>query len=502
MASTFARAFAAGHRLWNAAGLAVAAQLLRCQLHLFVSPALSTEYSATQACHGQNASLNRIARAELEVVGRHVQCAKGRFYFDAVGTGGRDVVKALSEVRHVRSVRRIAISVEVRRPGDRPAFSARQLAEAMDSLGHWEDVERDLRALNASRVRSCCVVSRQFHQLARLVTADVAHELHRELALCLQRRFGWRPCGRGRSADLALHLHVEGCTLRVEVPLLQQRKAKLGGGFPHQGMHHVEAWAIARSLDVQPGETVLDPMCGKGTILAEAAVWWPRANYVGCDADALQLEQCRRNFAWLEQSVVLHQANTTQPSGTPLPGASVDKVVVAPPWDRQFGISGSLVAFYQQMLQEIFRVVRPGGRVVVFASRRVLPKLLEALNCCHGPQGAVKAGASWRITAKRSFALTRATTGVILVLRFTRECTPKTSRFLSWEGRGAPEGGRELYEHWRQLRAQGFPRLEAALGSGSGAKEVSGPGKTAPALRLFVALLFCAGIVLGLRSRV
>ena len=39
-----------------------------------------------------------------------------------------------------------------------------------------------------------------------------------------------------------------------------------------EGMHHVEAWAIARSLDVQPGETVLDPMCGKGTILAEAGL--------------------------------------------------------------------------------------------------------------------------------------------------------------------------------------------------------------------------------------
>ncbi|CAE7403029.1 Thumpd2 [Symbiodinium necroappetens] len=443
-----------------------------------------------------------MARAELEAVGRHVHCARGRFYFDAVGTDGRHVVQALSEVRHVRSIRRIAVSVEVRppdrsNPADLPTFSAGQLAEAMDSFGHWDDVEGDLRALNIS-VRSCCVVSRQFQQLARLLTADVAHELHRELALCLQRRFGWHPCGRGRSADLTLHLHVEGSTLRVEVPLLQQQKAKLGGGFPHQGMHHVEAWAIARSLDVQPGETVLDPMCGKGTILAEAAVWWPRAIYVGCDADALQLEHCRRNFEWLEQSVVLHQANTTQPGGTPLLDASVDKVVVAPPWDRQFGISGSLVAFYQQMLQEIFRVVRPGGRVVVFASRRVLPKLLEALDRSYASQGAVKAGASWRITAQRSFALTRATTGVILVLRFTPECS-EASRFLSWEGRGAPEGGRELYEHWRQLRAQGFPRLEVAL---PGLAKVDSSAKTAPALRLLVALIFCAGVVLGLRSRV
>ena len=32
-----------------------------------------------------------------------------------------------------------------------------------------------------------------------------------------------------------------------------------------------------------PGDVVLDPMCGKGTLLAEAAIWWPEGRYIGCE---------------------------------------------------------------------------------------------------------------------------------------------------------------------------------------------------------------------------
>ena len=32
------------------------------------------------------------------------------------------------------------------------------------------------------------------------------------------------------------------------------------------------------------GDVVLDPMCGKGTLLAEASIWWPEGRYIGCAA--------------------------------------------------------------------------------------------------------------------------------------------------------------------------------------------------------------------------
>ena len=247
-----------------AAGLFVAVQILGgCWQPLFLTPVSLAEYCAIHACHGQNASLNSLARAELEEVGRNIRSAKGRFYFDAEG----DQVQALSAVRHVRSIRRIVLCVEAADPLPEGETSAEQVAQCMDGLADWDSAVRDLSALQI-RVQSCCVVSRQFKKLDGLVGSDLAHNLHRELGLCFQRRFGWSPQGRGRcpatfcsllflhrlpmfrckrkkqslrmlvaaggSSDLTLHLHVEGQLLLLEVPLLQQQKARLGGYFPHQ----------------------------------------------------------------------------------------------------------------------------------------------------------------------------------------------------------------------------------------------------------------------------
>ena len=229
--------------------------------------------------------------------------------------------------------------------------------------------------------------------------------------------------------------------------MLQQDSHIIGGALPHQGMHHVEAWAAARSLDIQDDDVVLDPMCGRGTLLAEAAVWWPRAKYIGCDLNGTQLELCRENFKAMSHQVTLHQVDAAALGGIPLTPGSVSKALVAPPWNRQFPVPGKLEDFYARMFMELSRLIRADGRIVVFASERILPRVREA---------AVRS--SWGITAERRFRLTRATTGVILVLEAGG---PDVSYALPWEG-AAPKDGRELYEHWRKLRAQGFPQLQLA----------------------------------------
>ena len=192
---------------------------------------------------------------------------------------------------------------------------------------------------------------------------------------------------------------------------------------------------------------------------------------------------------------MLHQANTTESCGIPLRDDSVDKVVVAPPWNRQFGIHGNIVDFYRRMLQEIFRVVRPSGRVVLFVSRSILPKLKTALQ--HSDK-------AWQLSAERSFALTRATTGVILVLQRKRQdpqATALPAKFLSWEGQ-APESGRDLYEYWRSLRAKGLPRLEAvSISQDSTERAQSQSGKGKATLRAVLICLLGLGFVLVLRSR-
>lgn len=63
------------------------------------------------------------------------------------------------------------------------------------------------------------------------------------------------------AAGITLHVLVfKGCLL-LEVALLKQERTVIGGGWPHTGLGHVEAWAMAKTLELSPKDVVLDPMC-------------------------------------------------------------------------------------------------------------------------------------------------------------------------------------------------------------------------------------------------
>lgn len=50
---------------------------------------------------------------------------------------------------------------------------------------------------------------------------------------------------------------------------------------------------------------MLDPFCGGGTVLMEASLMLPNAQFVGSDIDAKQVEGSKRNFAWLADQHLL-----------------------------------------------------------------------------------------------------------------------------------------------------------------------------------------------------
>jgi len=45
----------------------------------------------------------------------------------------------------------------------------------------------------------------------------------------------------------------------------------------------------AQTLDIKPGNVVLDPMCGSGALLLEALLFWPHARYIGLDIHPAQV---------------------------------------------------------------------------------------------------------------------------------------------------------------------------------------------------------------------
>jgi 23S rRNA G2445 N2-methylase RlmL len=109
------------------------------------------------------------------------------------------------------------------------------------------------------------------------------------------------------------------------------------------------------------GEVLLDPCCGTGTVLAEAAAqgWDP----VGGDLDPAAIEATRQN---LGRTARHFRADVRR---LPLAGASVAAVASNLPFGRRYELQGDPERWFAATLGELARVTRPDGSIVLLVPR-------------------------------------------------------------------------------------------------------------------------------------
>lgn len=113
-------------------------------------------------------------------------------------------------------------------------------------------------------------------------------------------------------------------------------------------LHSPVAAAMIRLAGVRPGDLVVDPCCGAGTVLVESPARGVGSDIAGVAAARVNASH-RPDIAWL----------TADARRLPYPDSSVDHIVTNPPWDRQVAARGTV----QEFLREWRRVLRPGGRL-------------------------------------------------------------------------------------------------------------------------------------------
>jgi 23S rRNA (guanine2445-N2)-methyltransferase len=226
--------------------------------------------------------------------------------------------------------------------------------------------------------------------------------------------FGKRPSVAARDPDLRVHafLDAKECTLYLDTtgePLFKRGRRDHVGEAP---LKKNLAAGILRLAGWHPGVPLLDPMCGAGTFLSEAAeMWLERApgrsrdfafrNLVrfnaatwertrseaakrekpleplpihGSDLYGRSLDNARMNLrdAQLEEAVSLKQVNLLELS----PPAPTGMIVTNPPYGVRLGEKEQLAAFYPK-LGDALKQRFPGWTAYILSGDPDLAKLIR-----------------------------------------------------------------------------------------------------------------------------
>ncbi|XP_033275104.1 THUMP domain-containing protein 2 isoform X6 [Orcinus orca] len=162
------------------------------------------------------------------------------------------------------------------------------------------------------------------------------------------------------TAQIFIHLSDIYCVVGIpvfRVPLASRAYIKTAG------LRSTIAWAMSSLAEIKAGAVVLDPMCGLGTILLEAAKEWPDVYYMGADVSDSQLLGACDNLkaAGLKDKIELLKASVIE---LPLPSESVDTIISDIPFGKKFKLGKDI----KHIIQEMERVLRVGGTIVLLLS--------------------------------------------------------------------------------------------------------------------------------------
>jgi len=131
----------------------------------------------------------------------------------------------------------------------------------------------------------------------------------------------------------------------------------------------VVAAVMVRLAKIEPGDVVLDPFCGAGTLLTLAGEQTPGLTLIGNDLNPSWLELTRAN---LERRGLQGQLIEGDAAHLPLDDGSADRIVSNIPFGKRIGSHGGNVDLYPAALREIARLMHSRSRAVLLTDDKRL----------------------------------------------------------------------------------------------------------------------------------
>lgn len=116
-------------------------------------------------------------------------------------------------------------------------------------------------------------------------------------------------------------------------------------------LHTTVAAAMARLLDRQKANTIIDPFCGSGTLLIESAMLSPSHTHLGFDISREAIDTARQSAGMAGVQVVFGEKDSldAEPSDEPF------LLLSNPPWDEKHQIDPEKrLTFIQQLMKLVY----------------------------------------------------------------------------------------------------------------------------------------------------
>ncbi|MBY0231287.1 MAG: methyltransferase domain-containing protein [Gemmataceae bacterium] len=175
----------------------------------------------------------------------------------------------------------------------------------------------------------------------------------------------WKPAEENASIEVWLCIDgaVAVCGVRLSDRTMRHRQYK--DEHRPASLRPTVAAAMCWIAGARAGEALLDPMCGAGTILAEA---WEmgkgQVRVLGGDIERGAVRDAGQNLMRLGE-IGLARWDARH---LPLEPRSIDHVVSNPPFGKQLASPEEVVPLYRAMVREYDRVLKPGGQAVLLTA--------------------------------------------------------------------------------------------------------------------------------------
>ena len=177
-----------------------------------------------------------------------------------------------------------------------------------------------------------------------------------------------------KNHDLDVHVDVFDRTCIVSVPLTKGSLNRLRRRVfsPRIGLQPVLAFCLLQLADLEDGEgAILDPFCGAGTILLEAAELYPHLQLHGSDTNEDAIAGATENARSLGvlDRMNLQRGRAQDIERSHRPGR-FDAIITNPPFGVRIGRKLNFYCLYRDFLTAAHTVLKPDGRMVVLVWKR------------------------------------------------------------------------------------------------------------------------------------